>query len=199
MIVFELVGRTESHPEYQRLEAANHLRQGEFLESLIFTALKLDQRHLSQTVIKALNHHAIACLHPYAGDYRPCAVSVGQGSGQYLAPDHYRVPALMDDFVNTANRGWDGATEIGLAAYVLWRLNWIHPFINGNGRTARAACYYVLCLKAGGLLPGREILPALLLQHRIQYVDALKHADQGDLDPLTALILRLLEIQLDSI
>ena len=199
MIVFEIVGRTENHPEYQRLEAANNLRQGEFLESLIFTALRLDQRHLSQTVIKALNHHAIACLHPYAGDYRPCAVRVGHGSDQYHAPDHYRVPALMDDFVNTANRGWDGGTEIGLAAYVLWRLNWIHPFINGNGRTARAARYYVLCLKAGTLMPGREILPALLLQYRAQYVEALKRADQGDLNPLESLIIRLLAIQFDSI
>ena len=83
MIGFELVWWTENHPDYQRLEAANHLRHGEFLESLIFTALKLDQRHLSQTVIKALNHHAIACLHPYDGGYRPCEVSVGQGPAQY--------------------------------------------------------------------------------------------------------------------
>ncbi|MEX1365172.1 MAG: Fic family protein [Nannocystaceae bacterium] len=39
--------------------------------------------------------------------------------------------------------------EVGLAKgieafdkYTLWRLNWIHPFVEGNGRTARAACYY---------------------------------------------------------
>jgi hypothetical protein len=29
-----------------------------------------------------------------------------------------------------------------LAAYGLWRLNWIHPFVEGNGRTARAVCYF---------------------------------------------------------
>ncbi|MBL8221394.1 MAG: Fic family protein, partial [Bryobacterales bacterium] len=28
---------------------------------------------------------------------------------------------------------------------VMWRLNWIHPFFGGNGRTARSASYLVLC------------------------------------------------------
>ena len=56
----------------------------------------------------------------------------------------------MDDFVNTVNRAWEKADELTLGAYVLWRLNHIHPFINGNGRTARAASYFVICLKLGG-------------------------------------------------
>ena len=160
---------------------------------------------LSQTVIKAINYHAIACLHPYAGECRPCAVTVGD----HDPPDHYRVNALMDDFVNEVNRYWEELDEVSLAAYVLWRLNWIHPFINGNGRTARAACYFVLCVKLGGWLPGTIILPELLRrpENRDRYVQALRHADttewNGDmhdfLSPMTQLLFELLQEQQSSI
>jgi len=83
----------------------------------------------------------------------------------------------MDDFVNTVNRRWDAADPVELAAFVLWKLNHIHPFINGNGRTARASCYFVLCVKLGGWLEGEHILPELLRSNREEYVEALKVAD----------------------
>jgi Fic family protein len=65
----------------------------------------------------------------------------------------------MDDSVNQVNLWWQSADPVALATFVLWRLNNIHPFINGNGRTARAATYFVLCVKAGGWLQGTTILP----------------------------------------
>jgi Fic family protein len=122
--------------------------------------------------------------------------------GTYDPPQHYRVSALMDDFVNMVNRAWDQADPVALATHVLWRLNHIHPFINGNGRTARAAAYFVLCVKAGGWLPGNPILPELLRGHRAEYVVALQKADaslaagQLDLSELHALVSKLLEMQL---
>ena len=66
-----------------------------------------------------------------------------------------------------------------LATYVLWRLNHIHPFINGNGRTARAACYFILCIAAGGWLRGDTILPELIRQNHDEYTAALVAADQS--------------------
>ena len=82
----------------------------------------------------------------------------------------------MDDFVNTVNRYWFEMDAIELSAYVLWRLNWIHPFINGNGRTARASSYFVLCVKSNGW-PGKVMLPELLQRNREIYVSGLKKAD----------------------
>ena len=199
MIVFELTG-TEGDSEYRRLESKNSLRQLNFLSSLVTTAVNLDRRFLSQTIIKALNYHAIACLHVNAGEYRPCPVIVGD----FQPPEHYRVAALMDDFVNRVNMNWENIDMFVLSAYVLWKLNYIHPFINGNGRTARACCYFVLCVKAGGILPGRMILPQLLQENREQYVNALQHADTMLVDelssealvPLTDLIRNLISEQL---
>lgn len=204
MILSELVSENEDHPAYRALEVANGVRHYGFLESVVEAALAVNRPLLSQTVIKAINYHAIACLHPYAGAYRPCPVIVGE----YEPPDHYRVGALMDDFVDQVNRNWDTLSdEVQLAAYVLWRLNWIHPFINGNGRTARASCYFVMCLKMGGWLPGNTILPELLRQpqYKQRYVSALRHADgtsqvgEVDLSPMHSLLMELLDKQLSSI
>lgn len=155
MILFELFN-TEDNPHYKSLTVSNGNRQYQFLNSIIQIAIDIDKRFLSQQIIKAFNFHAIACLHTNAGEYRPCAVKVAD---QYVPPDHYRVAALMDDFVNEVNRSWNQADPVLLATFVLWRLNNIHPFINGNGRTARAACYFVLCVQAGGWLRGKTILP----------------------------------------
>ena len=200
MILYELVGRSEDHPAYRALETSNGERHYSFLHSAVTAALAVDRPFLSQTVIKATNYHAIACLHTNAGEYRPCPVRVGD----YEPPEHYRVNALMDDFVNVVNRRWSELEPVQLAAYVLWRLNHIHPFINGNGRTARAACYFVLCVKIGGWLGGRVTLPARLRSNGDEYVkalrsaDAVEHAEQPDLAALRGLILRLLAEQLDD-
>ena len=128
MILYELTG-TEDDEIYRTLEYLNTDRQLHFLESMVSVALRTQRPFLSQALIKALNYHAIACLHVNAGEYRPCEVTVGS----YHPPAHYRVQALMDDFVNLVNRHWENADPFVISAYVLWKLNQIHPFINGNG------------------------------------------------------------------
>jgi Fic family protein len=206
LIIYELVN-TENNPVYRALEVSNGNRQYDFLRSIVQASLDMGKPFLSQHVIKAFNFHAIACLHTNPGEYRPCPVTIGDPGQppQYVPPDHYRVPALMDDFVNTVNRTWDQATDpVALATYVLWRINNIHPFINGNGRTARAACYFTLCIAAGGLLPGTTILPELIRTNRQEYCDALQLGHDSfaagalDLSVLHALVSRLLAEQLKT-
>ncbi len=114
----------------------------------------------------------------------------------------------MDDFVNYVNRYWDTYEPVILSAYVLWRLNHIHPFINGNGRTARAACYFVLCLKLKAWLPGSTTVPELLCLPQIKqkYYTALQQVDQtnengtvNNLDPVVLLLNDVLVTQFRSI
>ena len=83
----------------------------------------------------------------------------------------------MDRFLSTIHENWFEWTSTELAAYGLWRLNWIHPFIEGNGRTARAVCYYLLCARTGNLLPGRKIVPERIREDRAPYYKALKDCD----------------------
>lgn len=118
------------------------------------------------------------------------------------------VQALMDDFVNQINTSLQTADPVVVASFALWRLNWIHPFVNGNGRTARLAAYYILCMKAGGMIKGSVSLPELLKRDRNKsddpYVAALREVDKSyaaksfDLKPLHSLISNLLEEQLAS-
>jgi hypothetical protein len=201
VIIHELAGRREDHPVYRTLEAENGSRQYDFLRSIVAASLNIERPFFSQHIIKALNFHAIACLHYDAGVYRPWLVEVGQ----HKPPEHFRVPALMDDFVNEVNRAWDKSDPVVLATHVLWRLNNIHPFINGNGRTARAARYFVLCLRAGGWLPGDPILPELIRRERAEYCAALQiahdtHALTGnaDLAHLHSIVAKLVTEQLGS-
>jgi hypothetical protein len=41
----------------------------------------------------------------------------------------------------------------------MWRLNWVHPFEDGNGRTNRAVSYLVLCTEMRLMLPGSPTIP----------------------------------------
>lgn len=194
MDLFELSGQTEEHPVYQSVKAASDIRHYDFLYSMIRAALDIERPLLSQAIIKAINFHAIAGLHYDAGEHR----SVGVRAGSYDAPHHTRVRPLMDDFVNIVNLDWRSADTIGLASFALWRLNNIHPFVNGNGRTARAVCYFILCVKSGGLLPGAKILPERLKARRLEYLQALQEANGGNLIPLAELVEGLIVEQIND-
>lgn len=200
MFVHDLVG-TEQHPVYQQLSAENLDRQYSFLRSITVASLDLGQPMLSIEVIKALNYHAVSCLHANAGDFRTWPVNVGPS---FTPPLHIQVPPLMQMFTNLVNRMWDQNDAVTMAAFVLWRLNFIHPFVNGNGRTARAACHFVLCLRAGGWLPGDPILPELIRSNRAEYVARLKAVDATaaagalDLTQIHEFLTRLIDEQIRS-
>lgn len=204
MILFDLA-ESESHPAYQALAISNGDRQFSFLQSIVRSAIDTHQHFLSSSILKALNFHAIACLHTNAGEVRPCAVEVVGPDMvvSYRAPAPFRVDAMMEHFVNVVNLNFKEVDAVTLAAFVLWRLCWIHPFINGNGRTARAAAYFVICVRSGGWLPGTKNMTSLLKVHR-DYTAALQHADtthaQGsvDLAPLVQVISECLQEQLAS-
>ena len=199
MFVYEIVGN-EGHPVYQQLSIENLDRQYGFLRSAVLASLELKRPVLSLEVVLSLNYHAITCLHGNAGVLRPCQVTVGD----YLPPPPWEVAPRMSMFIDEVNRYWESADPVWLSCFILWRLNHIHPFVNGNGRTARVACYYVLCLKAGAWLDGDVLLPELLRRERPSYVAALKHADaslltgQLDLTELHKLVTDLLNEQFSA-
>jgi Fic family protein len=59
----------------------------------------------------------------------------------------------------------------------MWRLNWIHPFADGNGRISRIISYVVLSVRAGALLLGTPTIPDQIVDNRIPYFEALDAAD----------------------
>lgn len=188
MSIFDLVGGTETHPVYQNVESANRDRQYSFLESVVRSSIALDEPYLTHAIVRALNFHAIAHLHIAPGRFRQQEVRVGN----YDPPLAHEVEYQMGRFKHNLQRFWNRLSPVALGAYVLWSINHIHPFENGNGRTARAACHYVICTKVGSWLGGRPILPELIRINRPEYVEALIEADSGNIDPLIQLVYRLL-------
>lgn len=195
---------SEDTPAYRALEISNLRRQYDFLNSIVEASLTTGRLYLSSAVIKAFNYHAIVCLHADAGEYRKYQVRAGQ-----LQPDIWiHVQAQMDDLVNSVNRNWENTDPVVLASFALWKICHIHPFRNGNGRTARLTANYILSLKLGGTLAGTVSLPELLRRNRgedddpymaaLHAVDASWNAGALDLAPLVELMTALLVEQAES-
>jgi Fic family protein len=156
---------------------------------------------LRPSVILGLNRTALEGLTGLAGTYRPAGVEI-VGSKHHPAGAHL-VPELVEHMTEYVNENWGKKSPIHLCAYVLWRLNWIHPFVDGNGRTARAVSYLVLCVGMGYRLPGRKTIPEQIADDKMPYYRALELADQGlektgqpDLSTMEQLIEGLLAKQL---
>ena len=156
--------REKDDPDlYARIQERNLLRQYDLLTNCIEIGLKKGIESFDKYTLWALNYAAVANISQFGGRYREEPICVGNH-----CPPHFKeVPNLMDRFFSLTHENWgipDHPTW--LAAFALWRLNWIHPFVEGNGRTARASCYYLLCLKNGQLLPGSRIVPERIRENR---------------------------------
>ena len=193
-----MISEGDNRALYDRVQEQNLIRQYDLLTACIEIGLIQGHTALDKYTLWALNHIAVANISQFGGRFRQEPIYVGN----HLPPHFKDVPEFMDRFISTIHENWFNWTATDLAAYGLWRLNWIHPFIEGNGRTARATCYYLLCVKTGNLLGGRRIVPERIRDDRAGYVDGLKAADrawhEGNLDftVLEAYLARLLEAQL---
>lgn len=179
-----LVLEQEGQELYDRIQEQNLFRQYDLLANCIEIGLIQGRRAFDNYMLWDLNHVVVASISQLGGRFREEPVYVSKH-----APPHFRdVSRLMDEFICTVHENWYNWTNIELAAYALWRMNWIHPFVEGNGRTARAACYYLLCVRAGGLIGGRRTVPERIRDDREPYYAALKAADiaweAGNLDVL---------------
>lgn len=196
MLVWE-----EQDPErFRELSERNLLRQYDLLTSFIQIGLGQSPQSFDKYMLWALNAAAVAGICQFGGRFRQEPIYVGN----HTPPDFRDVPELMDRFVATVQENWFVWSPTEVAAYGLWRLLWIHPFIEGNGRTARACCYYLLSARAGAILPGKTALPDRIRANREPYYAALRKADaaweQGNLDfsELEAYLAGLVQAQLSE-
>ncbi|MFL6313926.1 MAG: Fic family protein [Terriglobales bacterium] len=186
---------------FARIQEQNLLRQYDLLSNCIEIGLEKGIEAFDKYTLWALNYAAVSNISQFGGRYREEPIYVGNHK-----PPHFKdVPNQMDRFFSVIHENWtiiDHPTI--LPAYALWRLNWIHPFIEGNGRTARAACYYLLCLRQGRLLLGTKIVPERIRENRQPYYDALQASDQAwtqgdfDVNQLAAYLGDLLKGQLSD-
>jgi Fic family protein len=159
-----------------RREAENGIRQFNLAVEIIRSFVKEPERpfRLRSSVILQLHRAALEGLHPLAGTFRNTQVIIG-GSG-HQPPEAPFVPEEVEHLCEYVNTNWD-KSAIHLAAFVLWKLNWIHPFADGNGRTARVVSYVVLSIKLDSLLPGTPTIPEQIAADKEPYYRGLERAD----------------------
>lgn len=131
---------------------------------------------LRTSMILDLHRIALDGLSSYAGNFRPADVAIGQSN--HVPPSAHLVPGLIEEMCDYVMDNFDQMQALHLCAYVMWRLNWIHPFTDGNGRTSRALAYFVLCAKVGYRLPGYQTLPEQIAADKSPYYAALEFADR---------------------
>lgn len=143
---------------------------------------------LSVVLLQDLHQRAFGHVYDWAGKWRTQVPNVGV----YVPPAAQRVPMLLYEFIDelrhrqTLMAPDPTAEEVaGLLAYAHHRLVAIHPFTNGNGRTAR--------LFTNLLAYHYGFQDVILYQReqgegRTQYLQAIRQADAYDLRPLQRLI-----------
>jgi Fic family protein len=194
--------RENEHPElYARIQEQNLLRQYDLLLNCMEIGLTKGIDAFDKYTLWSLNAAAVANIAQFGGRYREEPIYVGN----HMPPHFKDVPNEMDRFFSLIHENWgtDDHPTL-LPAYALWRLNWIHPFVEGNGRTARAACYYLICMRQGRILPGKKIVPERIRENREPYYAALQAADrywnegQFNVSQLADYLLGLLTAQLSE-
>lgn len=166
--------------------------------------------NLTPELLQSLHRIAIDGIYPCAGRFRIDPVYLVDDAGQlgpYQPPPAHHISLRVTQLCDYANNP-GSAPPIHTAAYLMWRINWIHPFLGGNGRTARAVAYLSLCVRLGYVLPGVLTIPEQIEQsYRTEYfAAALRDADskweasnQVGVEAMESLLTNLLSNQLKSI
>jgi Fic family protein len=168
-----LICRPERKAE---LEARNAVSQLDYIAHLV------NERRIGEireSYIQRLHALAVEDIYPCGGEYRNATKYVTIEGSRHRPPHESLVRPLVWDLIYQANHPRAHWRYIQSAAYVIWRLNWIHPFAGGNGRTARALGYLVVCIDFGTTLPGVPSVPTLLARHRDEYLRGLWTSDKA--------------------
>ena len=170
----------------EHLEAKNHYEAINFIYELV----EQKQRHrISENLIRSLQQLIVNESNlSIAGKYRTGAVII-TGS-KHLPPDALDIPILMKNLLSCINKNIKKLHPIELASTFHHKITHIHPFFDGNGRTARLAMNLLLMQK------GYPIV-TILKNDRKKYYTVLEKADLGNIEPLTLFIAQAVERSLN--
>lgn len=195
-----------SQAEKAALEAKNGLLQFEAVEKLV--AESKNGFQFTPELLCELQRLAIQNIYTCAGTFRTGPVYLERNPpdpSKHQPPDWQQVVPMVNEMCEYINCNFMRMSPIQVAAYAMWRINWIHPFFGGNGRTARAASYLLLSVRMGFVLPGVNTIPEQIERDSYPYYRALENADESvkngpvDLFQMEELLSRLLAAQLLSI
>ncbi len=152
-------------PLKDHLEALDHYDAIRYVRELAH-----EMRPLMESDVRNLHRLVVQRSRPdIAGRYADLARYVRTETGRYEFPSPAEIPALMGDFAHWLTSAPDTAESAFMAHQ---RLVDIHPFNDGNGRTARLLMNLILI--CGGYPP-----VAVRPEDRPAYIRALQQAQAG--------------------
>jgi len=185
-------------------EIENGFRQYDLTQDIIRYYLAPDRPFaLRVPLILDLQREAVAGIEAEPGQIRK--TTVGIHKSEHSPPPPHLVSNYLSDFCEYVNDNWHERTAFYLSAYAMWRLNWIHPFTDGNGRTSRALSYTLLSIKLGYVLPGAHTILQQIEEDNSHYIEALEKADAAaregseDVSEMERMIRAMLAKQLLSV
>ena len=173
-------------PLKDHLEAKDHHEALEFVYELVQPQKRPT---LSKNLICTLHSLVMRKTDErWAGKYRNADVSIGGANHQ--PPEASVVPARMTDLISWFRENQRKLHPIELAALAHHQLVHIHPFFDGNGRTARLVMNILLMRKG-------YPLAIILKNDRPKYYRVLSQADKGNFAPLVRFVAQAVERSLD--
>lgn len=137
-VLYQTSNDNEEQEVYNLMKALEYLDEAE-----------KRQLPVTEEFIKKL-HAIIRISHgrrPRVSEYREEQNQVGSrnASGFYLPPEWKDVPVLMEDLVAWVNSPETYSVPVPIKAGIfMWQFLTIHPYLDGNGRTARMITTYLL-------------------------------------------------------
>lgn len=152
----------------------------------LYGLIEHDKRQtISERLIRSLQQLVIKDIEDQeSGQYRKGNVMITGSS--HRPPEAYEVPKLMEELVTWVKTNQSKMHPVELAALVHHKLVHIHPFTDGNGRTAR------LFMNLTSMKKGYPMV-IILKNDRQKYYRALDRADRGDKTDIEKLIAQAVE------
>lgn len=173
-------------PLKDHLEAKDHYAALEYLYDLID---KNKKHTISEMLIQNLHQIIIQETDKkWAGRYRNANVIIG--GAKHTPPDALQVPQKMINLISWLKTQKNKINIIEPSALLHHKLVHIHPFFDGNGRTARLTMNLLLMQTGYPLV-------IILKNDRKKYYDVLGKADSGKYEPLVKFIAQSVERSLD--
>ncbi|MFH0851526.1 MAG: Fic family protein [Candidatus Peregrinibacteria bacterium] len=172
-------------PLKDHLEAKDHKEALDFLYELA----SHDSHTVSEHLVRQLHQLVVRETDAdWAGRYRTGSVIIG--GADYTPPDAIDVPRRMAELMRWLKQHDKEMHAVELAALLHHKVVHIHPFFDGNGRTAR--------LTMNILLMRRGFPLAIILKNdRKKYYRVLQAADRGSAAALVLFIAQAVERSLD--
>lgn len=171
----------------EHLEAINHYEAALFLRELAQT-----QRPLSESLVLQLHSLILRGIdRDNAGRYRQVPVMIA--GSRHIPPQPWQVPSLMERCLAWHDSERNRIHPVTLAAEMHERIATIHPFIDGNGRTARLIMNLTLLRHGYAIanIPGD-------IESRRAYYDALETCNlTGDKRPFLTLVAQHVKLALE--